>query len=48
MKRFTKLAAIFAALALTIAAAGLAACTHDNHEADDIARLYREGYDITS
>ena len=47
MKCFAKLAAIFAAVALAIAAAGLAACMHDNHEADDIARLYREGYDIT-
>lgn len=47
MKRFAKLTALFAALVLTIATAGLASCMHDNHEADDIARLLREGYDCT-
>ena len=47
MKRFTKFAAIFAALALAIAAAGLAACTHDNHEAADITELFSKGYECT-
>lgn len=48
MKPFAKLAALLCAAAIALTAAvGLAACSHDNHEADDIARLFREGYECT-
>ena len=45
MKLFAKVAAMAAVLA--IATVGVFACTYDDHEADDIARLFREGYDCT-
>ncbi len=48
MTRFSKtLAAALCALALVATAFAMAACMHDNHEADDIARLFREGYDCS-
>ena len=48
MTRFSKtLAVALCALALVATAFAMVACMHDNHEADDIADLFRDGYECT-